>query len=392
MFGKRKHYGGSLSEENFLGLGQGARRRVRLRPRAHDHDVQLQGPAAPRQPLAARARAQRTPRTASRTPSSSSTRSSRSPPRAPAASSGAGSSLTEYLYSDGDKAVSGARAPARTFSLWGGMRLPGDGVFTNRLTLGVFYDAAEFADWRWVDGSAVPARPEGRDMRGRPGRLGAPGRPLGAWSTGSARGSARRTCRSGPNWSVTVGFSLPAFGGDRTRIPLAGQFNARLADGRAVLVVERSAAAGGSSEGGVGQRDHPPRGRHRPHRPGRAGAPASRSTSATTSTATGSSRSGADTGLRGWDPDTFDGTSRAVTNLEWRHQLDRRGAAPRRSSACAVFVDAGKTWNPRVGPSTEGVAQGRRRRPARSSPPAPRCCASSGSRRRGPTTARGRSS
>jgi hemolysin activation/secretion protein len=63
---------------------------------------------------------------------------------------------------------------------------------------------------------------------------------------------------------------------------------------------------------------------------------------------------GADTGLRGWDPDTFDGTSRVVANLEWRHVLTGE-VLHLGIIGGLVFVDAGKTWAPRVGPSTDGI-------------------------------------
>ena len=63
---------------------------------------------------------------------------------------------------------------------------------------------------------------------------------------------------------------------------------------------------------------------------------------------------GADLGLRGWDPDYFDGTGRAVLNLQWR-RLIKRDVLGLFSVGFIVFGDAGKTWNPRVGPDTEGV-------------------------------------
>jgi hemolysin activation/secretion protein len=62
---------------------------------------------------------------------------------------------------------------------------------------------------------------------------------------------------------------------------------------------------------------------------------------------------GADTGLRGWNPDYFDGTSRVVANVEYRRQLTGEVLHLFVLGATA-FVDGGKTWNPRVGPSTQG--------------------------------------
>ncbi len=63
---------------------------------------------------------------------------------------------------------------------------------------------------------------------------------------------------------------------------------------------------------------------------------------------------GADLGLRGWDPDFFDGTGRALLNVQWRTLLmeDVLGLF---SFGFVVFGDAGMTWDPRVGPDTDGV-------------------------------------
>jgi hypothetical protein len=63
---------------------------------------------------------------------------------------------------------------------------------------------------------------------------------------------------------------------------------------------------------------------------------------------------GADTGLRGWDPDYFDGTGRAVLNVQWR-TLVKEDVLGLFSFGALVFADAGSTWGPRVGPGTDGV-------------------------------------
>ncbi|BCW92603.1 MAG: hypothetical protein KatS3mg007_0497 [Thermoanaerobaculum sp.] len=62
---------------------------------------------------------------------------------------------------------------------------------------------------------------------------------------------------------------------------------------------------------------------------------------------------GANTGLRGWDPDTFDGASRAVVNAEWRRRLTGE-VLHLAVLGLVVFADAGKTWGARVGPDTDG--------------------------------------
>jgi hypothetical protein len=63
---------------------------------------------------------------------------------------------------------------------------------------------------------------------------------------------------------------------------------------------------------------------------------------------------GADLGLRGWDPDYFDGTGRAVLNVQWRRLLMKE-VLGLFSVGVVVFGDAGKTWDPRVGPGTDGI-------------------------------------
>jgi len=63
---------------------------------------------------------------------------------------------------------------------------------------------------------------------------------------------------------------------------------------------------------------------------------------------------GADVGLRGWDPDYFDGTSRAIATLQWRTIL-KEDILHFFSLGAVAFVDVGYTWNPRVGPGTQRI-------------------------------------
>jgi hypothetical protein len=63
---------------------------------------------------------------------------------------------------------------------------------------------------------------------------------------------------------------------------------------------------------------------------------------------------GSDVGLRGWDPDYFDGTGRALVNAQWRTILFR-DVLQFFSVGAVVFADAGKTWGARVGDDTGGV-------------------------------------
>ncbi len=63
---------------------------------------------------------------------------------------------------------------------------------------------------------------------------------------------------------------------------------------------------------------------------------------------------GADVGLRGWNPDYFDGTGRALANVQWR-ALIKDDVFHVLALGFEVFVDAGATWDPRVGRTTDGV-------------------------------------
>jgi hypothetical protein len=256
--------------------------------------------------------------------------------------------LTDYLYSEGNQVVSGL-AHQQDFDLWGGLRLPGGGEGANRVTAGVFYHDVSYDDWRWSDGRPYPT-PEGRKMSGP--QVGFE-RQSGRWVV--ARGfrgwQAQEDLPLGPNWSATAGFSLPVFGADEPRFPLLGQVNASFLSGKQFSWV--NLAAEGRAEQG-------------------------RVDNAITHFAIGTARLGpvgfrgrlavdlghnldgnvqlplgADTGLRGWEPDYFDGTSRAVANLEWRHQLTGE-VLHIAIIGVSLFADVGRTWNPRVGPSTDG--------------------------------------
>ncbi len=257
--------------------------------------------------------------------------------------------LTEYLYANGDKTVSGS-ADLRAFALWGGLRLPGGARTTNRLTLGVFLDRARFAGWHWSDGRAF-ATPEGHDMRGV---------TLG-WDHQVDRWEVVRGFRAwerqedvplGPNWTVTAGVSLPAFGADRARVKLDGRLAlgslrgrqyswlnlavSGRAEGRGADNVVTHADFGTALTGPVGWR-------------GRVAIDLGHHLDGDRQLALG-----ADTGLRGWNPDTFDGTSRAVANLEWRHVLTGE-VLHLGIIGGVVFADAGRSWGARIGPSTGGV-------------------------------------
>jgi hypothetical protein len=348
MFGNRTHSGGSLSEENFLGWGKTLDVEFDRNPERTTTTFTYEDPLflLTRWQLKVQYRNASDGRTealqldypffALSTPIAGGVEWKRE-------------TKNEYLYSADRKVVSG-QAVHRHLLLWGGLRLPGDDVFTNRVTLGVFSDQAKFGEWAWADGRTYP-EPEQRQLAGI--QVG--------WQHLADRWRVVRGFRGwvrqedvslGPNWNGSVGFSLPLFGADRARFPVAAEFdvgtlngpqyswlqsvfNARLERGRLDNAVT-TLVVGTAKAGPVGWR-------------------------ARIQLDLGSRLDldqqltlGADTGLRGWDPDTFDGTSRAVANVEWRHQLTGE-ILHLAVFGVAVFADVGQTWNPRVGPSTGGL-------------------------------------
>ncbi len=256
--------------------------------------------------------------------------------------------LQEYLWSGGERHVAG-QANTRTFEVWGGLRLPGDGILTNRLTLGVFGDQAHFHDWRRLDGSPYP-QPEDRDLLGV--EVGWEHQTFNWRVVQGFRAWLRQEdLPLGPNWLLTTGVSLPAWGGDRARLryhgsltvgQLTGQryswlitdLSGRVEDGGLANGVTHL-EVGGAITGTAGWR-------------ARAAADLGNNLDGDRQLTLG-----ADTGLRGYDPNTFDGTSRVVTNLEWRRRITGE-LLHVAALGLTAFVDGGKTWGARVGPSTDG--------------------------------------
>ncbi len=269
----------------------------------------------------------------------------------PRAGGGSWESLTqtEYLYSTNKQAVSGT-ARTQTFLLWGGLRLPGGGAATNRLTLGVFEDQAEFSDWTRSGGQAYPT-PAGRDLRG----------PQIGWEHQLDRWKVVKGFRAwqrqedvplGPNWEVTAGFSSPAFGADRSAVKVNGTFNLGFLAGRQyswLNLAESGRIEGGGAANAVTHLDLGTARTGPVGWRGRLSVDLGKNLDGDRQLTLG-----ADTGLRGWNPDTFDGTSRAVANLEWRHVLTGE-VLHLGIIGGVVFADAGKTWAARVGPSTDGI-------------------------------------
>ena len=258
-------------------------------------------------------------------------------------------SLIEYLWAGGDKQVAGDAA-LRSFRLWGGIGLPAGGRSRNRVTAGVFVDRAAFAGWAYVDGREYPT-PADRDLAGV--EVGFE-HQADRWEViqGFRAWSRQEDLPLGPNWRAAVGVSLPALGGEANRLTFSSDVvlglrrgaqyswlvagaSGRADDGRAANVVLH-AEAGTARTGAHGWR-------------ARVAADLGHSLDGERQLALG-----ADSGLRGWDPFTFDGTSRAVANLEYRRRLTGE-VLHLGIIGMTLFADAGRTWDARVGADSGGV-------------------------------------
>ncbi|NWF99668.1 MAG: hypothetical protein HXY19_01830 [Thermoanaerobaculaceae bacterium] len=256
--------------------------------------------------------------------------------------------LVEHLYAGGKRVASGG-VERRTYGIWGGLRVPLVEEAVDRLTVGVFGEEARYGEWAWEAGGVFEP-PANRKLVGV---------EVG-WQRETDRWVVVRGLRGwqrqedvplGPKWSASVGVSLPALGGDAGTARFAGHL-----------------AVGAFAESTFSWVDLGLSGRLEERRPsnlilhaeaglkttGRRGLLARIAADAGHRLdADRQLTLGADTGLRGWDPDTFDGTSRAVVNVEWRQQLGGEilhvGVL-----GLTLFGDAGRTWGARVGAGTGG--------------------------------------
>jgi len=258
-------------------------------------------------------------------------------------------SMTDYLWAQGHKRVAG-QTFRRSFRLWGGMRVARGPASTDRITAGLFAEEASFTGWSHVDGTPYDT-PEDRDLAGV--EVGYE-RQADRWRViqGLRAWSRQEDVPLGPNWHVSLGASLPALGGDADRLRFASDLTLGTLQGRRYswLVatvtgrLDRGAAAntvlhletGMAHIGAQGLR-------------ARIAADLGRNLDRDFQLTLG-----ADVGLRGWDPSTFDGTSRAVANLEYRRRLTGE-VLHLGIIGMTVFADAGRTWSPRIGPGTAGM-------------------------------------
>jgi hypothetical protein len=258
--------------------------------------------------------------------------------------------LNEYLYSDAEQVVTG-RVARRGARLWWGLRLPSSKRVIRRLTTGIDWRDEVFSDWRWIEDGRPYLPPEDRRISGpRISYRQIANRYLVL--QGFRGWKVQEDVGLGLNLWAGMTISLPAFGGDRPRLPLDGRASLVGRKGGWLLLGDLIGEAriedGGLNNGVLGLQ---------------IGAAQLGNRGWQLRFRTDVSRNldsdrqltlGADIGLRGWSPDTFDGTARALVNIQWRRLLleDLFHVA---SLGMVVFADAGRTWRPRVGRGTDGI-------------------------------------
>ncbi len=256
-------------------------------------------------------------------------------------------SLDTHLYSEGTTTVLGRRDES-SWQVWGGILLPGPDDIARRVRIGFDSSRVSFGTWRWQDDGRPYPTPEDRHVSGP--RIGYQ-RETDNYRVleGFRAWSIQEDVALGPNLDAGLTVSLPQTGGDRRRLVFDAE--GRIGDYRDGWLYLGSAWAEGRVEGdhaeswvagvelvasSIGRRGWQTRllveDSYRLDRDRQLAL-------------------GAEIGLRGWDPDYFDGTGRALLNLQYR-RLIKRDLFQVLSVGASAFVDVGHTWGPRVGPAT----------------------------------------
>jgi len=268
--------------------------------------------------------------------------------------------LIEHLYSESNSVVSGRR-DSRVWGAWYGIRLPIDTDVTRRINLGWDYQRHRYREWGWDTGECpypIPERDECPDLTPKDREISGPRityqqvRDRFVVMTGFRAWTAQEDVAMGPNFELGMTVSTPQLGGDATRLLTNGSVSTVWRSGNWMITGDgwfRGRWDDGDPRNWV------------------AGIQATASQIGTRGLQAriyveGSHELdldqqltlGADVGLRGWDPDYFDGAGRAVANLQWR-TLVKRDLFQLFSLGFVVFGDAGMTWDARVGPGTDGV-------------------------------------
>lgn len=258
--------------------------------------------------------------------------------------------VVEHLWAGGESVVQGRRN-SETLLAWYGLRLPGFGTGARRLTVGWDRRETRYEGWH-LEATGAPY-PQPADIEVSGFRIAYEQiadnfvvlRGFRAWSNQEDVGL-------GPNFGIGATFSAPALGGDIDRVLFDGRVSLGRHRGPWLLLAD-GWASGRFDEG-------EPRNVHggfqlAAAQIGQRGFQFRLLVDASHELDLDRQLTlGADVGLRGWDPDTFDGTGRALANVQWRTILFR-DVLRLFSVGAVVFADAGRTWNPRVGRDTAGV-------------------------------------
>ena len=256
----------------------------------------------------------------------------------------------DYLYSEGETVVSGPQT-SEIAGVWYGFRLAGSGAVTRRITLGFDHHHDTFEGWTYDDTGLPYPTPADRRIDG----------PRVSYEhitdhfevlQGFRAWSIQEDVALGPNLAAGLTLSLPALGGDIPRLVLDGRID--MASRRGQWLVLGEARIEGRVDDGdfqswvagawIGAAQLGRRGWQL-----RLLADASRDLDLDRQLTLG-----ADVGLRGWSPDFFDGTGRALANVQWR-ALIKDDVFHVLALGFELFADAGATWDPRVGRDTDGV-------------------------------------
>jgi hypothetical protein len=260
------------------------------------------------------------------------------------------SDLTRHLYSESESVVSG-REESDTWNAFYGMALSAGDDITRRLSVGWSYRHDRFLDWtREADGRPYPT-PEDRLVSGpRVEYEQVPDRFLVLM--GYRAWVSQEDVGLGPTFRLGATLSLPSLGGDIERLLIDGDISAAHRRGRWILTGD-AFLSGRFDEGDP--RDWVFGVQATASQLGTRGwqlrvfAQASHELDLDRQLTLG-----ADSGLRGWDPDSFDGTGRAVANVQWRTLL-KKDLFQLFTVGLEAFLDAGVTWDARVGRDTDGV-------------------------------------
>ncbi len=256
---------------------------------------------------------------------------------------------TEHLYSESESAVDGLQISDRG-GAWYGLRLPTRGETTHRLKLGYDYRRDQFRDWVRNDGAPYPT-PVDREISG-PRIEYEQIRDRFVVVYGYRAWSVQEDVAMGPNFSLGATLSAPELGGDRRRLLLDGGLTTSRRFGG--WVASGSAWFRGRLEDG-GPRDWLVGGQATAAQLGPRGWQFRLLIEGSHELDLDRQLTlGGDVGLRGWDPDFFDGTGRALANVQWR-TLVKEDLFHIMTLGVQLFTDVGMTWDPRVGRDTDGV-------------------------------------